>query len=219
MKHRRLIGASTAAVLVIAGVIAIATATTDNNVARPDPEAPAERQRRIEHDTGRLAREGIYVKEAGQSGKCVVVRVVNPTAPNVAYLRQKFGEPLCIEQAESPAVACPEFQGPTSSVMREVPDLHDLGMYQAGRRAIADGFAYTDSCPGKGTRQVRRPSQFTPEALVRVTAQCPAAGTRAPMSVPIALQAEAMLPGGFPYRITAFRRSFRAPRCVRGRPQ
>lgn len=218
MKHRRLIGAGMAAVL-IAGVIAIATATTDNKVDRPDPEALAGLQSRIEHDTGRLAREGIYVQEAGQSGKCVVVGVVKPTGPNVAYLRRRFGEPLCIEQVEGPAVACSEFQGPTSSVMREVPDLRDLGIYQAGRRAIADGFAYTDGCPGKGTRQVRRPSQFTPEALVRVTAQCPAAGTRAPISVPIALQAETVLPGGFTYRITAFRRSFRAPRCVRGRPQ
>jgi hypothetical protein len=220
MKHRRLIaGAVIAVVLVIAGVLAIATMTSDNKGGRPDPEALAGLQSRLEHDTARLAREGIYVQEAGQSGTCVVVGVVNPTGPNVAYLRRRFGEPLCIEQAAGPAVACAEFQGPTSSVMREVPDLRDLGIYQAGRRAIAHGFAYTDSCPDKGTRQIRQPSPLTPEALVRVTAQCPAAGTRAPTSVPIALQAEAVLPGGFTYRITAFRRSFRAPRCVRGRPQ
>jgi hypothetical protein len=53
MKHRRLIGAGMAAVLVFAGVIAIATATTDNKVDRPDPEALAGLQSRIEHDTGR----------------------------------------------------------------------------------------------------------------------------------------------------------------------
>jgi hypothetical protein len=214
---RRFIIMGVTTTVAIAGAGAGVAATSSRQ--EPDRGSLSRLQGRIERDGPRLARTGIYVQETGRARSCVTVWVVNPTTPNVDYLRRRFGKSLCIERASIPTQGCSLIQTKPSPDRREVPDLLDLGLYEAERRAVAAGFTYTNDCHGLGAKQARRPSRFTPESLVRITAQCPAPGTQARVSEPIALQAEAVLPGGFTYMTTAFRHSFRSPRCVYGQPQ
>lgn len=213
--NRRIVVLLVAAAVAVAAAAIIATASGEKG----HPDRRARLQHLIERDVPRLARAGIYVQGTGIAASCVSVRLANPTEPNVIYLRRRFGKPMCIErQSVAPARCAGAILKPGGET-REVPNLLDLGVYEAGRRAVAAGFAYTSSCPGQGANKAKRPSRLTPLALARITAQCPAAGTQAPVNVPIALQAEAVLPGGFTYTTTAFHESYRAPRCVDGWPQ
>lgn len=198
-----------------AAIVIITTAAGD----KAGPDRRGLLQHRIEQDGQRLARAGIYIQGTGIAASCVAVRLANPTAPNVAYLRRHFGGPMCIVRESVAPASCPGAVVRRSGKTREVPNLLDLGVYEAQRRALAAGFSYTNSCPGQGSDKAVRPSRLTPLALSRITAQCPAPGTQGPLNVPIALQAEAILPGGSTYTTTAFRESFRAPRCVDGWPR
>jgi hypothetical protein len=207
--------AATATVAVAVAVIA----TSAGGKAQSDRRAHL--QHLIERDDRFLARQGIFIRETGIAASCVLVRVANPTAPNVAYLRQRYGGPMCVQRVSMPNVRCPGAVVPPKGEIetREVPRLLDLGIYEAERRAIAAGFEFTTSCPGVGESRAKPVPRLTPLSSARITAQCPLAGSRARVDVPIALQAEAVLPGNFTYTTTAFLESFRAPRCVDGWPR
>jgi hypothetical protein len=163
-------------------------------------------QDRINHDIGPLARRGVYVRTTGLAARCVSVLVDNLTAPNSAYLARRYGPGTCLRQTSSvPAVGCPLLLRRDSGLPKVVPDVFDLGLYEAERRLVAAGFAFSTQCPGEAEDRPSRPSRFSPNALVRITRQCPAAGAALAAGAPVALQAEAILPGGHRYVVGAFR--------------
>src|SRR3954470_3277658 len=86
-----------------AGLLAITSASGDGS----HRDRRTRLQHVIERDMPRLARAGIYVQGTGIAASCVVVSVANPTAPNVDYLRRRYGEPMCVERQSGPLVACP----------------------------------------------------------------------------------------------------------------
>jgi hypothetical protein len=205
-----------ALVAAAAATTAVVVASASDSNSTPSRGAI---QRRVNHDMTQLARSGIYVTETALAAKCVVVNVANPTPPNRDYLNKRYGQGLCIERTGFARVACAEITIQPSTEKHVVPDLRDLGIYEAERRAVAAGFSYAIRCAGEGSRTPRRPRRLSPEAGARITAQCPEPGSEAPANVPISLQAVSILPGGFTYTLTTFERSFRAPRCVGGWPQ
>jgi hypothetical protein len=194
-----------AAIVVAAAVAAIvALALRDDggaSVARPAPESLDHLRDRVERAAPALEREGVYVQTWGVEARCAYVGVVNPTAPNVAALRRRFGPGarLCIGRVSAPADACAPFRANRGPTRRRVPDLRDLGVATASRRAVAAGFSYSFECPGSGTRRALAPRRGSLEAMARVTRQRPAPGTRWPTTRPIELEAVATLPGGFTY--------------------
>jgi hypothetical protein len=205
-----------ALVAAAAATTAVVVASASDSNSTPSRDAI---QRRVNHDMTRLARSGIYVTETALAAKCVVVDVANPTPPNRDYLNKRYGPGLCIERTGVARVACAEITIQPRTEKYVVPDLRDLGIYEAERRAVAAGFTYAIRCAGEGSRTPRRPSRLSPLVGARITAQCPEPGAEAPVNLPIALQAQAVLPGGFTYTSTAFVTSFKAPRCVDGWPE
>jgi hypothetical protein len=213
-----LLALATASAVVVVGVVAAARGPS--GASGPSDAELRHIQDRINGELGRLARQGIYVQQTGLPiQRCVSLLVVNPTRPNIEYLRRRFGPHLCFDQPERPGGACAGHGSPdTPGGTVEVPDLRDLGLYEAERRAVQSGLRYTIDCLGVDHTRPRRASRFSPEALVRVTAQCPRAGQHVASGSEIALEAKAVLPGGFPYVVSAFDRpAASASSCARDR--
>jgi hypothetical protein len=211
------------ALLLVAAIVSAlglgVVVSLDSRTGTAQHAAPTEAQLehlqdRINAQLGALARDGVYVPETALAAHCVSVRVINPTAPNVAYLHRRFGTTgMCIDRAHRTSACADLFILHHTRDVRTVPDLHDLGLYTAERRTLAAGFPFAIDCRNQGDRRPRRPAPRTPEALVRVTAQCPRAGARAPVDTPIEITAEAILPGGFRY-VVAPARDPGTPRCA-----
>jgi hypothetical protein len=204
---RRWAVAAASALVLAAIVTTVGCGGSDGGRPRTDTRALWRLQLRIEHDAGYLARRGVFFKYAGQGanrqGACVYVGLANPTAPNVAFVRRRFGGPLCIGHVGGPFNGCAEVWIRPGPQRRRVPDLLGLGVVAAQDRARGAGFPVALSCSNVASARLQ-PSRWTPEYLARVTAQCPKPGTRASPRIPIALEATAVLPGGFTYTLSGF---------------
>jgi hypothetical protein len=153
--------------------------------------------------SGQLAREGIYLMTTGHPGKrCVSIGLLNPTRPNAEYLRHRFGPDVCVKREPvGPIAACAEYLGrPVRSGGVRVPDLRGLGLYAAERKVTARRLTYSIWCSGDKFARPKQPAPHSPDRLVRVVAQCPRAGERVSPGTDVALDAVALLPGGFRYR-------------------
>jgi hypothetical protein len=203
MRRRALVPVLAAAGLACTvGVIAMAR--DDPQPKRPGRAELLRLQARILQQRDRLARQGIYVESTGLPARpCVAVSLANPSAPNVAYVRHRFGRDVCVEKEPTgPVQACAAYISPP--VARGpviVPDLTGLGLYEAERRAVAHGLTYSVTCLGDKRTEPRRPSILRPEALVRITAQCPRAGERVSKGAEVGLDGKAILPGGFVFPV------------------
>ena len=203
----------TVIVLGAIAVVTIAGLMATGQLARTSPDetgastASLERlQDRIDRETPTLARQGVYVRTTSLEAHCAAVVVENLTAPNRRDLEQRYGEGACLRQASGPpAAACALVRRRDTGLRKPVPDVSDLGLYEAQRRLVAAGFTFSIECPGQSDDRPIRPSRFSPDALVRITRQCPAPGATLPDGAPVALQAEAVLPGGHRYVTGAFR--------------
>jgi hypothetical protein len=189
----------------VVGIVALSRGR-DDGPAKPLTQGQLYRlQDRINAAIPELAREGVLAVVTGQGGRrgqpCVDVSFANPTVPNVAYLRRRFGPGTCVaRQPNGRAVACAEmFIRPRAARPVSVPDLRGLGLYEAERRVTEAGLTYALDCVGDATSKPRRPARESPEALARVTRQCPRPGAHVPLGTEIALQGIAPLPGGVDY--------------------
>jgi hypothetical protein len=212
VKRRPLMTAAAVIVVAVSG-LTVSMLSAETPREQPPPRAElAHLSDRIELDIPALARQGVYVRTTGLTARCAWVLVDNLTGPNKAYLARRYGPGACLEQASSiPSSGCPAVGGSRNSrESKTVPDVSDLGLYEAERRLVAAGFGFSTKCPGfPDGRPSRpsRPSRFSPEVLVRVTRQCPAAGAPLAAGAPVGLQAEAFLPGGHRYVVGVFRGS------------
>lgn len=168
--------------------------------------------------SGALDRAGIFVTVLeSPSERCVPVSLLNPTKPNVEYLQHRFGSALCVDRGGG-LVGCPAvFAAPVRAGRVVVPDVRGLGVYRAERRLVARGLTYAVGCRGEGKSRPKRPPRYSPQALVRVTRQCPRAGERVPPDTEVGLDASAVLPGGYRVRFGVFEDADTRAPCADGR--
>jgi hypothetical protein len=192
----------TSLVLLVAGA---AVALAKVGTAGPSGQSLSALQNTINSQLGVLRRRGVLVDHTALSGSCIRLAVINPTQPNVDYLNRRFGGRLCIDTMQTPAVECAP-RRPNAATGEEVlvPDVRQLGLYEAEKRLLASGFAFSTRCVGVAQRTAKQPPLGSAEALVRITRQCPAAGEQAVEGSSVVLQADAVLPGGFKYAISPF---------------
>jgi hypothetical protein len=160
-------------------------------------------QKQIVGQRQNLAAQGIFLVRTELNRSCLTVVLANPTRPNRNYIVQRFGHGVCVATTpDGPLQAC---GGPFSKKVATgtvtVPDISDLGIFQAEKRITALGLTYAVKCLSDNIPLARRPVRSSPEALVRITAQCPRPGEKVPASSTVALQGVAPLPGGFDYAI------------------
>lgn len=160
-------------------------------------------QERIGADAVALGREGIYLAgTARREGRCVVIDLVNPTRPNREYLRRRYGSSVCIspEARSTPLRGCTGLPAPTpEGRARKVPDVVGMRLHDAQRAIVRAGLTFAVACEGDAERRVPPLDRSRPEAVARVTHQCPARGERAAEGSQVRLAASADLPGGFTY--------------------
>lgn len=171
----------------------------------PGPTAASLRhlEKQIVGQRQNLAAQGIFLVGTERNRSCLTVGLANPTRPNRNYVLQRFGNGVCVATTpDAPMQAC---SGPFSKKVATgsvtVPDISDLGLFQAEKRITALGLRYAVRCLSDSIGIARRPVRFSPEALVRITAQCPRPGEKVPASSTVALHGVAPLPGGFDYAI------------------
>jgi hypothetical protein len=163
-------------------------------------------QERIGADAAALGREGIYLAgTARHEGRCVVIMLVNPSPPNREDLRRRYarhGSRVCISAQPwsthlraCTGLSAPEPQGRG----RKVPDVVGMRLHDAQRAIVRAGLAFAIECEEDAERRVPPLDRSRPEAVARVTDQCPARGERAPAGGQVRLAASADLPGGFRY--------------------
>lgn len=144
-----------AAALAVIGGIAFAASGDDASAERPTRGQLYRLQDRIDRQSDALARQGIYVMSTGQPAElCVAVDLANPTRPNIEFLHRQFGPNLCISRVPSGlAQSCTgRVQVRLRSGSVRVPDLSDLGIYEAARRVLASDLTYAEGCLGGRTR-------------------------------------------------------------------
>lgn len=203
-RSRSVVLAVVATVLVVAGV-AVAS-STEHRTGEPSRAELNRLQDRIDARWDELAREGVYVQSTGQPAEpCVAIGLANPTTPNIRYLERRFGPHICVAgKPQGNAYACAGAPGtavPVGTV--SVPDVRDLGLKEGSRRLLAHDLTFAISCSGQRERTIFRPARHSPEQLVRITRQCPRPGELVPAGTGVALEAKAVLPGGFAYEISA----------------
>jgi hypothetical protein len=181
------------------GVVYVGVDTTEDERA---PAAPSYGQlarlvERVVGDEEALARHGIYLEGAGVGDSCTVVHLLNPTAPNIGYVEQRYPG-ACVEPrplGPSDDCAPAERHAPRAGPVT-VPDVDDLGLVEASRRVLAASLTFTTTCLGRA-RDVEWVPLGPADGLVRVASQCPRAGERVARGTEVALQARGVLPGGF----------------------
>jgi hypothetical protein len=153
-------------------------------------------------ENGDLARVGIFLAPVLGDGKsCVNVYLVNPTQPNIEYLRHRFGPGLCVarEPMTDDLSACTGFtvasRVPDGIVV--VPSITGQAIEQAQRRLVRRNLRFAYGCPADFSDTVRPPDQSSPDRLATVVDQCPRAGERVRSGTPVYYRATAMLPGGY----------------------
>jgi hypothetical protein len=199
----------TSLVLLVAGA---AVALAKVGTADPSRQSVSGLQDTIDAQLGTLRRRGVLVDHTALSGRCVRLAVINPTRPNVEHLKRRFGDRLCIDTMQTPAVECaPRRPNEPTGEQTPVPDVRHLDLHEAEKRLLASGFTFSTRCVGVAERTAKPPALGSAEALVRVTRQCPAAGTQAAKGSAIALEAKTVLPGGFRYVVSPFLASGERP--------
>jgi hypothetical protein len=193
------------AVLVAAMLFARASATDDEPAprvrAKPTYGQLARLVERIDRTREAFAADGIFLEAAGVGDGCAVVSLLNPTVPNVAYVKRRFPG-TCVERRPwGIADVCdPTGANSTRNGPVVVPNVRDLGLVEASRRVLAAGLTFTATCLGRA-RNVEWVSIRPADELVRVVAQCPRAGEHVRRNTEVALQARTVLPGGFDYLV------------------
>lgn len=171
---------------------------------------------RITRDEDALVAQGIYVMHAGVGEGCATVGLANPTAPNAAFVERRFAG-ACVER--SPAARPEACEAGERTLTREgpvvVPDLRDLTLAEASRRAIAEELTYAANCLGEAKETPWTPAG-PPDELVRVVEQCPRPGEEVRRGTEVALDAVVVLPGDFRHRISALDGAGETP-CADGR--
>lgn len=206
-----------AAVLVVFAVAASALALGLDDDP-PEPGGLNAIQDRIDWDA--LARQGIYVIGTGQSDGCVDVELLNPTRPNIDYIRARYGPHVCVARKPGGyATGCAGYDVSPRRGPIAVPDVRGLGLYEAELRLVAAGLTYTAGCLGNRERTPVKPSRYEVRALVRVSAQCPHAGQPVRRGTEVAIAYVAILPGGFRHSFNSFAGYHRVPPkpCADGR--
>ena len=200
---------------VVAGLavaVGVALASSGEQRADEDVLTRAELYRlqdRIDAQWDALAREGVYVLSTGQPGEsCVAIGLANPTRPNIRYLQDRFGPHVCVRRKPAGlAQACSGYAAPnlrTGPIT--VPDVRDLGLEEASRRLLSNGLTFAIHCLGDVERKVKHSPRHSPDQLVRITKQCPRSGELVPAGSEVALEAKAILPGGFEFKQSALTR-------------
>jgi hypothetical protein len=193
--------------VVLVALFAISRADdTDQRPVRQRPAQPnygqlAHVSERINQDRVALETKGIFLEGAGVGSGCASVSLANPTAPNRAYMQRRYPG-VCVEPRPMGEMSFCDGTVPESARGGhvKVPDVSDLGLAEASRRVLAADLTFTATCPGR-TRDVEWVPSGAADELVRVVTQCPRAGERVRRSTEVALQARAILPGGFEYSI------------------
>lgn len=155
-------------------------------------------ERRVTDDveSGVLERAGIVVGAQGiedVDGKvCMYVALVNPTEPNRAWLRSRYGDALCVPRDAyvgyvANFVGCPSSG---SGARVRVPDVRGLRAYDAARRLRRAGFRTT--CNRASV--YRRPRRYDESNALFVVRMCQRTARR---GGPVRLQTEGWLPGGY----------------------
>ena len=203
VSRRVLLVVCAAVALPLAGGIALAAGGDGPSKRKPPTEAEKVRlQGRIAKRAEALARQGIYIEATGRGKPCVSVYLANPTRPNIEYLRREFHGVCVLKEPMGRLMACTGYTPPSPpSGSVTVPDVGDLGLYEASRRVTRAGLTYTLNCLGERKTRAKRPSQYSPDQLARIADQCPRPGERVPPGTEVALEARALLPGGFEYRV------------------
>lgn len=184
--------------LVVGAGVAVGLRTTDDATGEPRPVSQAE-LRRVQHriDDSQLERQGIFVASTGptESGgvECVGIEMLNPTAPNRAWLRARFGPHVCPSTKPaggfaSTLIGCGGGEGPDV----QVPDVVGLRADYALRRLRRAGFAEDCNNDTKG----RRPDRFSPQNALFVAGVCV---TSAPRGSVTQMKVRGRLPGGYRY--------------------
>lgn len=185
------------AALAMGGCGTTRDATSAHQPSQSDVESQILRER------PHLACEGIYVEQTAVGKSCVEVQLANPTAPNIAYMRDRFGTGVCVSGKPNSALqACsghPANPVPEGSVI--VPNLVGLNLYEAEKRVTSLRLTFALRCLGDRRTHAARPGRFSPEALVFITAQCPRPGQAVAAGSEVALEGRAPLPGGFEYPV------------------
>jgi len=174
--------------------------------ARPTYGQLARLVERISRDRDILAAQGVFFESAGVGASCAVVWLLNPTAPNIAYVQRRFPG-VCVDPSPmGPIDACPDtIRGMTRGGRVTVPDVRELGLVEASRRVLAADLTFTTACLGRA-RNVEWVPANPADDLVRVVAQCPRAGEHVRRSTEVALHAQAILPGSFAHVVGTSRR-------------
>jgi PASTA domain len=198
-KRRWLYGA---AIMALAALAMGGCGTTRDATSARQP-SPSDVEGRILRERSHLAREGIYVEQTAVGKSCAEVQLANPTAPNIAYMRDRFGTGVCVSGTPSSALqACAgHVTNPVPEGSVIVPNLVGLNLYEAEKRVTSLGLTFALRCLGDRRTHAARPGRFSPEALVFITAQCPRPGQAVTAGSEVALDGRAPLPGGFEYPV------------------
>jgi photosystem II stability/assembly factor-like uncharacterized protein len=176
------------AVLLAIGVVGTAAAvllhTSDEGSTRTAPAKLtygqlAQIAERVDRDREVLADQGVLLETAGVGDGCTFVSLLNPTAPNIAYMQRRYSN-LCVEKRPlGPLDGCVTGRGLVRRGPVIVPDVRDPGLAEASRRLVAAGLSFTTGCIGDARVDEWVPSNPA-DRLVRVTSQCPRPGQPGP---------------------------------------
>ena len=158
-----------------------------------------------------LQSEGIYVAYADPGPRCVYVSVLNPSPSNIALLKRRFGNGVCVDRRPGAipdaCVGSPPLTSLDSGPVK-VPQLLGLGLGQMRERITRAGLTVLNPCwiplsPVPGSLDAR----------LRVVGQCPAAGQHVARGTLVGFQMRARLSGGFNYSVDS---GDEIGRCGRG---
>lgn len=185
----------------LAGVIVVAVVTVillirgGNGDAAPDQATLEQLRGRVYDEAPELEREGIFVSmasiETRDGRRCVEVGLLNPTAPNRAWLADRYGPNVCVSREPFGNYAHTEKACPGSGPEVAVPDVTGLSLDAARRRLRAVGL--TLNCNSDFNAA---PSRFSANHALIVERVCDTYMRKGGMVI---LQLRGVLPGGFAY--------------------
>lgn len=187
-------------VLAVGGGVVALAGRSDGGADRPPRPSEADLRRlqdRINDADRSLAREGILGATANlteaRGGSCVEVEMLNPTAPNRAWLRSRFGPQVC--PSAKPVTAYATTLMGCFSRERErvrVPDVVGLRADFALRRLRRAGFSEDCNNDTGG----RTPDRFSERNALFVARVCTTSQIKGSV---VHMDVRGRLPGGFLY--------------------
>lgn len=185
-----------AAVIAVACGAALVLLPTRGDESPPSAASSRAVEERFNRDSDRDVplRAGIHVSSSGPAerggSECHEVRLHNPTAPNVAWLRERYGPSLCVderpvESTNTTLIGCSEGAGPKV----RVPDVRGLRAHEAALQLRRAGFL-TDC----NRSWERRPERLRYSGAMVVEKVC---SSRVRRGGTVYMRVEAVLPGGF----------------------